>query len=54
MTPTQQNSITTSKDVEAAEKKIEDGIEQKKKAQDLQDVICPSCGYKFQIKKFDK
>lgn len=54
LNPTQQNSITTGKDVAAAEKKIEEGIESKKKALDLQDVICPACGYKFQIKKFDK
>ena len=54
LNPTQQNTITTEKDVERAEKKIEEGIEQKKKAQDLQDVTCPTCGFKFQIKKFDK
>lgn len=54
LNPTQQNTITTGKDVERAEKKIEEGIEQKKKAQDLQDVTCPTCGFKFQIKKFDK
>lgn len=54
LNPTQQNSITTSKDVAAAEKKIEEGLEQKKKAQELADVTCPTCGFKFQIKKFDK
>ena len=54
LNPAQQNTITTGKDVERAEKKIEEGIEQKKKAQDLQDVTCPTCGFKFQIKKFDK
>lgn len=53
LNPTQQNSVTTERDVARAERKIEEGIESKKKAQDLQDVICPKCGFKFQIKKFE-
>lgn len=54
LNPTQQNSITTASDVAKASAKIESGIEDKKKQQDLLDVTCPKCGYKFQVKKFDK
>ncbi|HPK29881.1 MAG TPA: hypothetical protein PK979_02430 [Bacteroidales bacterium] len=54
LNPTQQNSITTASDVAKASAKIESGIEDKKKHQDLLDVTCPKCGYKFQVKKFDK
>lgn len=54
LNPTQQNSITSAKDVERASAKIENSFEDRKKQQDLKDVTCPKCGFKFQVKKFDK
>ena len=51
--PVQMNSLTTARDIERAEEKLESAIEKKKQQGDLKEVECPSCGYRFSVKDYD-
>lgn len=53
LNPTQQNSVTTAKDIERAEEKMEGNIEHHKSHKDTRVVKCPECGYQFEIQKFE-
>lgn len=50
--PTQQNRLTTAKDVEKAEEAIAKTIDNRKQQDDLITVTCPFCKSSFEIKKF--
>lgn len=52
LNPTQQNRLTTSKDVERAGQAIEKSLEDRKSQDDLMTVTCPFCQSSFEIKKF--
>lgn len=53
LNPTQQNSVTTAKDIERAEEKMEVNIAHHKSHKDTRVVKCPECGYEFEIQKFN-
>ena len=52
LNPTQQNQATTSKDIERAEEKMEGKISSHKTQKETRKIVCPSCGYEFEIQKF--
>ena len=51
--PVQMNSLTTARDIEKAEEKLESAIEKKKQQGDLKEVQCPFCGYRFGVKNYE-
>ena len=53
LNPTQQNSVTTAKDIERAEEKMDENIAHHKSHKDTRIVKCPECGYQFEIQKFE-
>lgn len=53
LNPAQQNSVTTAKDIERAEEKMEGNIAHHKSHKDTRVVKCPECGYEFEIQKYD-
>ena len=53
LNPTQQNQSTTEKDIRRAEEKMESTISNHKSHKDTRAVKCPSCGYAFEIQKYN-
>ncbi len=50
--PVRENHEITEEDVEKAKGKIKEKIDVHRKTQNLMDVCCPECGYRFEIKRF--
>lgn len=52
LNPTQQNSMTTQRDVERASEAMAKSLDEKKTQGNLMTVTCPKCNKEFDIKKF--